>query len=73
MAVFDENGTITDVEKPQLTLDLAIGGICIFDERFWTPWSLQEKAILHSDADRLRPTGEMFLSVGEETWVDCGT
>ena len=81
VAVFDENGTITDiVEKPQHPpSNLAIGGIYMFDERFWkyldAASNQQGDAFSISDITRMyvRQGEAGVLSVGEETWVDCGT
>ena len=81
MAVFDENGTITDiVEKPQHPpSNLAIGGIYMFDERFWNYLDAasneQGDTFSISDITRMyvRQGEAGVLSVGEETWVDCGT
>ena len=77
----DEEGKICDiVEKPEHPpSNLAIGGIYMFDERFW---AYLDDAVEGSDGTfsisditrRYVKQGEAkVLSVGEETWVDCGT
>ena len=81
VAVMDEEGTICDiVEKPaKPPSNLAIGGIYLFDERFWefldSATSQQGDAFSISDITRVYvQQGEAeVVSVGEETWVDCGT
>lgn len=81
VAVMDENGSICDiVEKPaNPPSNLAIGGIYLFDERFWefldTATAQQGDAFSISDITRVYvQQGEAeVVSVGEETWVDCGT
>ena len=81
VAVMDEEGTICDiVEKPaNPPSNLAIGGIYLFDERFWefldNATSQQGDAFSISDITRVYvQQGEAeVVSVGEETWVDCGT
>ena len=81
VAVLDEQGDIRDiVEKPtNPPSNLAIGGIYMFDERFW---DYLDDAVEGSDGSfsisditrRYVKQGEAkVLSVGEETWVDCGT
>ena len=81
VAVMDEEGTICDiVEKPaNPPSNLAIGGIYMFDERFWdfldSAIAQQGDAFSISDITRVYvKQGEAeVISVGEETWVDCGT
>ena len=81
VAVMDENGKICDiVEKPSNPpSNLAIGGIYMFDERFWgyLDAASEERGEAFSISDITRTyvkQGEAeVLSVGEETWVDCGT
>ena len=81
VAVMDEEGTICDiVEKPaNPPSNLAIGGIYLFDERFWdfldSATAQQGDAFSISDITRVYvKQGEAeVISVGEETWVDCGT
>ena len=81
VAVVDESGEVTDiVEKPQNPpSNLAVGGIYLFDENFWD--YLDSAVMEHgqkvsiSDVTRLyvQIGKARLLSVGEETWVDCGT
>jgi glucose-1-phosphate thymidylyltransferase len=81
VAVLDEHGAIIDVvEKPENPpSNLAIGGIYLFDERFWGFLDLAEKE--KGDQFSISDITRMYvglgqarlLSVGEDTWVDCGT
>ena len=81
VAVFDENGNVCDiVEKPVTPpSNLAIGGIYMFDEMFWT--HLDAAVAEHGDSFSISDITRTYvkagqadvLSVGEETWVDCGT
>ena len=81
VAVLDEQNNVIDiVEKPENPpSNLAIGGIYLFDENFWTYLdSAQEQQgddLSISDITRqyVRLGKAKLLSVGEETWVDCGT
>ena len=81
VAVMDEEGTICDiVEKPaNPPSNLAIGGIYLFDERFWdfldSAIAQQGDAFSISDITRnyVKQGEAEVISVGEETWVDCGT
>lgn len=81
VAVLDDNGKIIDVvEKPEnAPSNLAIGGIYLFDETFWDKLdvAVQEKgeAFSISDINRayIAEGKAEFISVGAETWVDCGT
>ena len=77
----DENGNVTDiVEKPENPpSNLAIGGIYLFDENFWTylDFAMSQRGEQFSISDVTRQYIQLgkakLLSVGEETWVDCGT
>ena len=81
MAVFDDDGKICDiVEKPaNPPSNLAIGGIYMFDEEFWT--HLDQAVADHGESFSISDITRTYvkagraavLSVGEETWVDCGT
>jgi len=81
VAVLDENGNVSDiVEKPvNPPSNLAIGGIYLFDENFWTyldtAISQQGENFSISDVTRqyIQLGNAKLLSVGKETWVDCGT
>ena len=81
VAVMNDEEKICDiVEKPaNPPSNLAIGGIYLFDERFWdfldTATAQQGDAFSISDITRVYvKQGEAeVVSVGEETWVDCGT
>ena len=81
VAVLDENGNVTDiVEKPEKPpSNLAIGGIYLFDENFWTYLDLamsqwgEQFSISDVTRQYIQLGNAKLLSVGEETWVDCGT
>ena len=81
VAKLDENGTIIDiVEKPEVPpSNLAIGGIYIFDERFWEYLDIcvsnNEEVMSITDINRMyvKEGPVKLLNIGEETWVDCGT
>ena len=59
--------------------NLAIGGIYMFDEQFWTlvDEGVKEKGAQFSitDVNRryVRRGAAQLITVGEDTWVDCGT
>lgn len=78
IAVF-KNGTIVDViEKPEKPVgNLAIGGIYIFDEQFWQRLDSVQDSVDFSISDVTRQylvEGKArIISVGENTWIDCGT
>ncbi|MBT5284411.1 MAG: sugar nucleotidyltransferase [Euryarchaeota archaeon] len=81
VGVIDGDGNVVDiVEKPENPpSNLAIGGIYLFDERFWS--YLDRAEAIHgantsiSDVNRIYVSDKEaeLISVGEETWVDCGT
>jgi glucose-1-phosphate thymidylyltransferase len=81
VAVLNEEGALIDVvEKPENPpSNLAIGGIYLFDETFWN--KLDDAVNEHgtgfsiSDINRayISEKNAKIVSVGEETWVDCGT
>lgn len=81
VGVLDEHQTLVDiVEKPaNPPSNLAIGGIYLYDERFWS--FLDQAVEQHgsnfsiSDVNRIYvQKGEArLISIGAETWVDCGT
>jgi glucose-1-phosphate thymidylyltransferase len=81
VAKLDDNGDIIDiVEKPDNPpSNLAIGGIYIFDERFWEFLDLclkgEEEVLSITDINRIyvKEGTVKLLNIGEETWVDCGT
>jgi glucose-1-phosphate thymidylyltransferase len=81
VAVLGQNGEVVDiVEKPENPpSDLAIGGIYMFDEAFWSFLDLgvEEKGENFSITDVNRRYIQQgmakLITVGEDTWVDCGT
>jgi glucose-1-phosphate thymidylyltransferase len=74
-----EGDTVVDVvEKPENPQgNLAIGGIYIFDERFWERLDSVQDSPEFSISDVTRQylvEGDVkVISVGENTWIDCGT
>tara|TARA_B100000475_G_scaffold160363_1_gene121228 strand:+ start:57 stop:758 length:702 start_codon:yes stop_codon:yes gene_type:complete len=78
VAVF-ENGVIVDVvEKPNNPpSNLAVGGIYIFDETFWTRLDevqdLPNFSISDVTKQYIKEGIARTVSVGENTWIDCGT
>ena len=79
IAVVDSDGEIVDVvEKPSNDIgNLAIGGIYIFDETFWSRLDLVQNKDNFSISDvtkqYLSERNVKIISVGENTWIDCGT
>ena len=81
VAVLDEENNVIDiVENPEVPpSNLAIGGIYMFDERFWSflDSGVVEKGESFSISDITRAyvqtQSAKLLSIGDETWVDCGT
>ena len=78
IAILDGNTVVDVVEKPKNPPgNLAIGGIYIFDERFWERLdSVQDSPEFSiSDVTRQYLVGgdAKVISVGENTWIDCGT
>ena len=78
VAVF-ENGAIVDVvEKPNNPpSNLAIGGIYVFDETFWARLDevqdLPNFSISDVTKQYIKEGIAKTVSVGENTWIDCGT
>ena len=78
IAILDGDAVVDVVEKPKNPPgNLAIGGIYIFDERFWERLdSVQDSPEFSiSDVTRQYLVGgdAKVISVGENTWIDCGT
>lgn len=78
IAIFEDGKIVDVVEKPESPEgNLAIGGIYIFDERFWQRLdSVQDSSTFSiSEVTRqyLVEGSARIISVGEETWIDCGT
>lgn len=81
VAVLDENGGLEDiVEKPsEPPSSIAIGGIYLYDERFWQFLDRAEKA--KGGEVSITDVNRMYLNEGmvelrileDETWLDCGT
>ena len=81
VAKFNSDGDIVDiVEKPKNPPSkVAIGGIYLFDEQFWT--LVDECHIEYSgnfsisDINRkyIQKNQVELLNIGKETWIDCGT
>ena len=78
IAILNDNAVIDVVEKPDIPPgNLAIGGIYIFDERFWERLDSVQDSPSFSISDVTRQylvEGDAkVISVGENTWIDCGT
>ena len=81
VGVFNENKKIVDIiEKPEEPpSDIAIGGIYLYDERFWKflddEMERNGDAFTISDLNRLyvRSGEAALLDIGAEQWLDCGT
>ena len=81
VAKFDENGDIVGiVEKPESPpSNIAIGGIYLYDEQFWSLMDQCEKEfgekLSITDVNRkyVENNSAQLLNIGKETWVDCGT
>ena len=58
---------------------MAIGGIYLFDERFWQylddclEQGITDLSITDINRIYVKEGSVKMLNVGEETWVDCGT
>ena len=66
------------VEKPNNPpSNLAIGGIYVFDETFWSRLdevqSLPNFSISDVTKQYIKEGNARTVSVGENTWIDCGT
>lgn len=78
IAILDGGAVVDVVEKPENPPgNLAIGGIYIFDERFWERLDSVQDSPEFSISDVTRQylvEGDAkVISVGENTWIDCGT
>ena len=78
IAVVDDGEIVDVVEKPSNDIgNLAIGGIYIFDETFWSRLDLVQNKDNFSISDvtkqYLSERNVKIISVGENTWIDCGT
>ena len=81
VAVLDGDGTLLDVvEKPETPpSNLAIGGIYLYDETFWEKFdsAVAERGTDFSISDINRAyiteKNARLVSVGKDTWLDCGT
>ena len=81
VAKFDKNGNIVDiVEKPESPpSNIAIGGIYLYDEQFWSLMDQCEKeygeklSITDINRKYVHNNSAQLLNIGKETWVDCGT
>ena len=81
VAVLNENGVLEDiVEKPdEPPSNIAIGGIYLYDERFW---QLLDRAVKVKGGEvSITDVNRLYLKEGmaklrileDETWLDCGT
>ena len=81
VAKFNESGQIVDiVEKPkQPPSNIAIGGIYLYDEKFWDYVDIcieeYNDSFSITDINRkyVQNNSAKLLNIGKETWVDCGT
>ena len=78
IAVVDGGEIVDVIEKPSSDFgNLAIGGIYIFDETFWSRLDLVQSNDNFSISDvtkqYLSEGNVKIISVGENTWIDCGT
>lgn len=81
VAQFDDDGNIIDIiEKPENPpSNIAIGGIYLFDEQFWT--LIDECQNEYGDDFSITDVNRKYvqkgqaelLNIGKETWIDCGT
>ena len=81
VAQFDDDGNIIDIiEKPENPpSNVAIGGIYLFDEQFWT--LIDECQNEYGDDFSITDVNRKYvqkgqaelLNIGKETWIDCGT
>ena len=77
----DPSGNVVDIlEKPKNPpSDLAIGGIYMFDEKFWEylDEEFEKNGTDFSISDITRryvtQNNAIIRNIGEVTWVDCGT
>lgn len=81
VAVFDENGRLTDiVEKPKNPpSSFAIGGIYLFDETFWSRLDAavgnSEAGVSITDVNRtyVAEGSAKIIDWADSLWIDCGT
>ncbi|MDA0715800.1 MAG: sugar phosphate nucleotidyltransferase [archaeon] len=80
VAVFDGETLVDVVEKPQHPpSNIAIGGIYLYDETFWSKFdhvmSKEPKNNSISDINRIyiKESKAKLLSIGTDTWLDCGS
>lgn len=78
IAVIENEKVVDVVEKPREVLgNLAIGGIYIFDDLFWQRLDAVQDLPNFSISDVTRQylveEEARIISVGENTWIDCGT
>tara|TARA_B100000941_G_scaffold64223_1_gene42581 strand:- start:6479 stop:7183 length:705 start_codon:yes stop_codon:yes gene_type:complete len=78
VAIFDDERLIGVVEKPKRPQsNVAIGGIYLFDSKFWNRLDLVQSKPNFSISDvtsqYIAEGSAKVISVGESTWVDCGT
>ena len=78
IAIIKDGNVVDVIEKPsENNGNLAIGGIYIFDETFWSRLDLVQNNDNFSISDVTRQylsEGSVkIISVGENTWIDCGT
>ncbi len=81
VGVFDDAGELIDIiEKPeQPPSDVAIGGIYLYDERFWDLLDeccgpeQEDFSITNLNRRYIQMGAARLRNLGEEEWLDCGT
>lgn len=78
VAIFDGERLIGVVEKPEHPQsNIAIGGIYLFDSKFWQRLDkVQSKpnfSISDVTSQYITEGSAKVITVGESTWIDCGT
>ena len=81
VGVFDENGNLCNIiEKPDVAPSkMAIGGIYLYDERFWDIFDSAEKEF--GEKVSISDVNKKYIDLGcahlkdlgQEVWIDCGT
>ena len=78
VAVFEDGVVVDVVEKPtNPPSNMAVGGIYVFDETFWQRLDkvqdLPNFSISDVTKQYIKEGIAKTVSVGENTWIDCGT
>jgi len=81
ICLFSESGETLDIiEKPDdPPSNVAIGGIYLFDEKFWSYFDIELKknpndfSISSITRQYVINGNAVIRNIGRETWIDCGT